>query len=161
MVLAGAFALSVVSLANAADRATESFMSDAIKGDLIKIELGQLAQQQGASQDVKNFGQMLVKDHSEHKGKAEALARQLGVTPPTSAGFAPNAEYLKLKLLSTGQFDREFARYRADDHMTDIDEYKKVAGRNGPTASFAKETLPTLEHHLQMAQSLQQKLAQQ
>jgi putative membrane protein len=40
------------------------------------------------------------------------------------------------------------------DHKKDIAEYEKEARSKGPLADFAKETLPTLEHHLQTAQTL-------
>jgi putative membrane protein len=49
---------------------------------------------------VKQYGAMLVKDHGEHKSKAEQVASQLGVEPPTGSSLMQKATYAKLKLLS-------------------------------------------------------------
>jgi Domain of unknown function (DUF4142) len=40
------------------------------------------------------------------------------------------------------------------DHKKDIAEYEKEAKSKGPLAGFAKDTLPTLKHHLQTAETL-------
>jgi len=40
------------------------------------------------------------------------------------------------------------------DHKKDIAEYEKEAKSKSPLSDFAKETLPTLEHHLQTAEAL-------
>jgi putative membrane protein len=41
------------------------------------------------------------------------------------------------------------------DHKKDIAKYEKEAKSKGPLADFAKETLPTLQHHLQTAEALE------
>jgi putative membrane protein len=40
------------------------------------------------------------------------------------------------------------------DHKKDIAEYEKEAKSKSPLSDFAKKTLPTLEHHLQTAETL-------
>ena len=40
------------------------------------------------------------------------------------------------------------------DHQEDIKEYKKEASKKDAAGQLAKETLPTLQHHLQAAQQL-------
>ena len=42
------------------------------------------------------------------------------------------------------------------DHKKDVAEYQKEAKRkNDPAADYANQTLPALQNHLQMAQSLE------
>src|SRR5919198_3213737 len=84
--LAGAAmaALLVSGSAWAQDKASQSFLTEAIQGNLAEVQMGQLAQKNGSSDAVKQFGQMLVKDHSESNQKAMSVARSMGVTPPTS-----------------------------------------------------------------------------
>jgi len=158
--LAAALALTAGAHAqnNKVDSASKKFLTTAIEGDLAEIDVGKLAQQKGQSEDVKSFGQQLVKDHSEHKDKAIALAKQLGVDPPTGPSVAQKATYLKLKLLSGASFDRSFANSMVKDHQADIEDYQKQTAKNDPTGPFAKETLPTLQKHLKMAQSVQEKV---
>ena len=97
---------------------------------------------------------MLVKDHGAHKAKAEEVASQLGVTPPTGSSFGEKATYTKLKLLSGDSFDRSFAKAMVKDHQEDIKEFQKEASKNDAAGQLAKETLPTLRKHLQAAQRL-------
>ena len=41
------------------------------------------------------------------------------------------------------------------DHKKDIGKYEKEAKSKSPLADFAKETLPTLQRHLQTAEALE------
>ena len=139
---------------NAADRTSQKFIKAAIEGDIAEIDAGKLAQEKGQSDAVKQYGAMLVKDHGEHKAKAEEVASQLGVTPPTGSTFGEKATYAKLKLLSGGTFDRSFAKSMVKDHRDDIKEYQREASKSDPAGQLAKATLPTLRKHLQAAQQL-------
>ena len=58
------------------------FITDAIQGDNSEIMLGQMAQDKGGSQQIKDFGKTLVADHSTAKAEASTVAKALGVTPP-------------------------------------------------------------------------------
>jgi putative membrane protein len=160
--LAAAMALSV-SLAQAqankqaskpVDNGSQSFISAAIKHNYAEIDVGKLAQEKGQSEGVKAFGARLVKDHSESNEKAKAVAKELGLTPPTGADLTHQAGYLKLKVLSGASFDKSFARSMVTDHEADIKEFQKQAQKSDPAGAFAKETLPTLREHFAMAQKL-------
>ena len=63
--------------------------------------------------------------------------------------------YDRLSKLSGGQFDEQFVKAMVTDHKKDIAKYEKEAKSKSPLADFAKETLPTLEHHLQTAETLE------
>jgi len=103
---------------------------------------------------------MLVKDHGDHKTKAEQVASELGVTPPTGSGIGAKATYAKLKILSGASFDRSFAKSMVKDHQEDIKEYRQEATKADAAGRLAKETLPILQKHLQEAQSLEKQTAQ-
>jgi putative membrane protein len=62
--------------------------------------------------------------------------------------------YDRLSKLSGGQFDNQFVKTMVTDHKKDIAEYEKEAKSKSPLADFANDTLPTLEHHLQTAETL-------
>jgi len=137
-----------------ADKASQKFIKAAIEGDIAEIDVGKLAQEKGQSEAVKQYGAMLVKDHGEHKAKAEEVASQLGVTPPTGSSFGEKATYAKLKLLSGETFDRSFAKSMVTDHRDDIRDYQKEASKSDAAGRLARETLPTLHKHLEAAQRL-------
>jgi putative membrane protein len=125
-----------------------------MEGDYAEIDIGKLAEQKGTTQAARDFGQQLVKDHSENLERAKQVASQLGVKDPGGASVMQKAEYLKLKVLSGATFDRSFAKDMVSDHQADIKEFEKQ--KNDPAGQFAQDTLPTLQTHLQMAQWLTQ-----
>ena len=97
---------------------------------------------------------MLQKDHSEANQKATAAANQMGLSPPGEPNSKQKAMYDKMSKLSGDRFDREFAKHMVADHKKDIKEYEKEAKKNDAAGGYAKETLPTLQKHLETAQSL-------
>ena len=141
-----------------ADKDSVKFIKNAIEGNYAEVDAGKLAQDKGKSDAVKQYGAMLVKDHSAANEKAIAAAKQLGVDPPTGAGMMAKAEYLKLKVLSGDSFDKSFAKGMVKDHENDVKEYQKESSKSDAVGSYAKETLPTLKHHLQEAQSMNQQV---
>jgi len=146
--------------AKQADKASKTFIKNAIEGDIAEVNVGKLAQDKDQSQAAKDFGAMLVKDHSEHKAKAEEVASQIGVKPPTGSSIGEKATYAKLKVLSGASFDRAFASAMVKDHTADIKEYKRESAKGDPAGKLAQETLPTLQRHLQTAQQLEGQLKQ-
>ena len=132
-----------------------AFITDAIKGDNGEVAIGQLAQSQGQSQAVKDFGKLLVRDHGAHKQKLAALAQTAGVSvtdEPTDQG---KADLEKLKALHGAEFDKQFKTMMVDDHTKDIAKYEKQASSgDAQTAALAQETLPTLRKHLDAANGL-------
>ena len=137
-----------------ASKADDSFLKEAMQGDMAEVKMGQLAQQKGANDNVKRFGQTLESDHSQNLEKAKSVAQGMGITPPESVNAEQKASYDKLNKLSGEQFDKEFAHHMVQDHRKDISTFEKESKKSGSVANFAQETLPVLKKHLEMAESL-------
>jgi putative membrane protein len=157
--IASVAALVVSLVGGAAFAASNSaFLGKAIKGDNAEIQFGHLAEQKGASHGVRQFGHMLIADHTKAKGQATALAHKLGVKPPDGITAAAQSQYQHLKGMSGASFDHEFASDMVQDHQKVIASFKKQEHTGSkPTASLARKQLPTLRKHLRMAQELQKK----
>jgi putative membrane protein len=155
MILIAMTAALAVTSASAADKRDQTFIKDAIEGNLAEVQMGKLAQDKGQSDGVKSFGQMLVTDHTDANQKATAVANQIGVTPPTEPNAKQKALYEKMSKLSGPAFDREFAKAMVQDHKEDIQKFQQEAKKqNDPVGNFANQTLPTLQKHLQQAEAL-------
>lgn len=136
------------------NKADERFLTEALQGDLAEVKMGELAEQKGGSDRVKEFGQTLAKDHGDHAKTLQQLGQQVGFTLPSEPSAKQKAEHDRLGKLSGAQFDREFAKLMIDDHRKDIAKYQAEAKKSGPIGTMAKQTIPTLQQHLQMAQEL-------
>jgi putative membrane protein len=151
--------VAVVAPAFAKDPAGKTFITKAIQGNLAEVQMGQLAKEKSQNSDVKAFGQQLMTDHNDANAKATGVAKDLGVTPPEEPSKKQKADYDKLSKLSGDAFDKQFAKHMVMDHKKDISEYQADSKKKDPTASYASDTLPTLQKHLEMAQSLTKSLA--
>lgn len=139
----------------AKDQPAQAFIVKAIEGNLAEVQMGALAQQKGTSDGVKSFGQMLQQDHTAANQQASAAAAAVGVTPPTEPNKKQKADYAKMSKLSGAAFDSAFAKHMADDHKKEIGVYQKQAKRqDGQVSQYAAGALPTLQKHLETAQSL-------
>lgn len=144
-----------VSVAYGADKASESFIKKAVEGNFAEVEMGKLAQSNGQSDAVKSYGQMLVTDHSAANEKAMQAAESLGVTPPSGPNKKQQADHDKMAKMNGAAFDKAFAKDMVKDHKKDIAEYKKESSKSDAAGSYAKDSLPVLQKHLQGAQALE------
>jgi len=148
----GVVLLGSASLASA--KSDGSFLTDAIQGNLGEIQIGQLAQTNGNSDQVRSFGQMLVQDHTAANDKALQLAKSHNLSAPTEPKPEAKKTYDKLSKLTGQAFDTEFAKAMVEDHKKDLKEFEQQAKGSDDIANFAREAVPTLKKHLETAQSL-------
>src|SRR5947207_611368 len=80
----------------------------AARGGVGEVQLGQLAAQKAQSDEVKQFGQRMVSDHSKANDKLKQVATQKNINLPTEMDSSSKREYDKLQKLSGAQFDREY-----------------------------------------------------
>jgi putative membrane protein len=134
-----------------------TFMMKAAEGGLAEVQLGQLAQQNGQSQAVKDFGKRMVDDHSKANDQLKQVASQAGVTLPASPSSHDQAEYNKLSKMQGDSFDKAYAKMMVSDHKKDVSEFEREAnsGGNADVKAFASQTLPTLQDHLKMAEQME------
>ena len=111
------------------------FVKNAAKGGLAEVELGQLAADHGASDEVKKFGQRMVTDHGKANDELKSLAQQKNITLPTELDGKHKATHDRLSKLSGAQFDRAYMQDMLQDHRKDVNikkEYQRVIEkRNG------------------------------
>jgi putative membrane protein len=142
--------LSAPVWALAASNPDESFFKHAAEGGMAEVEDGMLAQDKGNSQAVKDFGAMMVKDHSAANDKLQSLAASESVKLPESASITQGAEHDKLKVLSGDTFDKSYIKGQIKAHQQTVALFKKeiASGQDAGAKEFATATLPTIQAHL-------------
>jgi len=134
-----------------ADSSPDSaFYKNAAEGGLSEVELGNLAQKKSNNESVKDFGAMMVKDHTAANNKLEDVAASKNISLPTSASVGQMATKAKLEVLSGDTFDKSYIKGMIKDHEEAIAMFKKEAasGQDADAKAFAVATLPTLRAHL-------------
>jgi putative membrane protein len=131
----------------------KDFIMEAACGGMAEVALGELAQQKGQSDAVKQFGKHMVEDHSKANNELKELAGRKGVVVP--AALKPKYQKLvdSLSKLSGTEFDKQYMREMVKDHENDVAAFQKEAdkGKDSELTSWVRQTLPTLQDHLKMA----------
>lgn len=137
------------------------FAKEAAQGGMAEVKLGQLAQDKGVSDSVKNFGKRMVDDHSEAGDKLKGVASQENITLPTEIAAKDQVAYDRLSKLNGAAFDRAYSKNMVKDHEADISTFQKEAngGKVDSLKSFASDTLPTLQDHLKEAKAMMKSVA--
>jgi putative membrane protein len=142
--------LIIASAATFAAAPDASFYKTLAQGGIAEVEAGKLAQQKGADPKVKDFGAMMVKDHSAANEQLKALAAGKGIDLPGSSSTSQMAAKAKLEVLSGGTFDKSYVEDQVKAHRETVELLKKeiATGQDPDAKAFAQKVLPTVESHL-------------
>ena len=132
----------------------------------VDIETGKLAAQRGHSNEVRQFGAMLARDHEMVRQQGRNLAKKLGVTPTPPAGdqnARDQAEVIRrLSALHGPEFDRAFLEREVTFHrdvIAAINSTLLPAIKNEELRALVVKVAPAFQAHLDMAQNLGKRLA--
>jgi len=131
--------------------ADTNFILAAAQGGMTEVELGQLAATNGMRDDVKNFGQMMVKDHTAINTDLKSLAAQKGVTLPDNLDAKHRAMVEKLSSFTGSEFDDAYIAAMIKGHKSDAKAFKAEAAAttDADVKSFLDKSIPVVEVHLQ------------
>ena len=142
----------------AVDEESADFAVNATSGGMMEVQLGDLTQTNAAGTRIKEFGNMMVRDHSKTNDELKTLAATKNITLPDSVGEGHKKHIDDLKKKKGVEFDRAYIDMMVDDHKEDIDMFDKAANnlKDADLKAFAARTLPTLRTHLDSARAIQE-----
>jgi putative membrane protein len=142
-----------------ASSSDKKFVKSALEGGNAEVKLGELAAQKGSSEDVKQFGQKMVDDHTRLGDQMKQIAQQQGMQVPDEIPAKDTALQAKLSGLSGDDFDKAYIKAMVQDHKKDLSEFKKEASSGNDTSikDAASQGAQVISEHLQMAQQMAQK----
>jgi putative membrane protein len=137
-----------------------SFVRDAAQGGQAEVALGRLASDKASDPDVKQFGQMMVQDHSKANDELSSLASTKNWTLPKQPSAEQKRDEDRLSKLSGAQFDKAYMALMVKDHEKDVREFERESktASDSDLKEWASKTVPTLRHHLEQAQSVNAKI---
>ena len=135
-----------------------TFVKEALEGGEAEVQLGQLAQQKSQSDDVKQFAQKMVTDHTQMGQDMMAVAKNLGVSAPNSLSKKDKQFMAKLAGLSGAQFDQEYIKAMVKDHKDDLKAFKDEAqmAQDSGVKQEAQKGQQVIQEHLQMIEQIAQ-----
>ena len=134
------------------------FISNAYQSNLKEIQLGQLAEQQASSDEVKQYAREVVADHTRANDELQQIANANGIDLPSDV---PSTEQEQFSGLSGTEFDRQFLQHQQDAHRQAISMYEQQAsqGQDPELKAFASNQLDSLREHENKANTLMASLS--
>jgi putative membrane protein len=152
------------------------FAEQAMMANTAEVKLGELAGQRAQSAEVKEFAQMMVRDHTKGLNDLKEAVKGQGINEPSQLDAKHQALHDRLSKLSGLEFDREYMRAMVEGHRdvqdmldnraTKTPGARGTSGGGAPENSqldvavnrWASQKLPGVTQHLQRAERITSQL---
>ena len=122
----------------------------------MEIRLGQLAEERGRDESVKEFGRRMAQDHSELRKQWLTMISNSGMKFKSGMGPKHREKIDYLQQFSGREFDREYMTLMTKHHRGYVSYFSK----EGRAANYAgvrravNRAIPTLQQHFQLAKRI-------
>lgn len=142
--------------AMARDNPDESFLKNAAEAGVAEVQAARAAQAKATNPAVKDFADMMVKEHSEANSKLKKLATAKGVELPDDPSLMQKALNKRVDMKSGESFDKDYIQSQIKAHQDTIELLQKEidTGKDPQAKAFASETLPKVKMHLAKINSI-------
>jgi putative membrane protein len=138
----------------------------AVTANSIDSAMGELARPKAQNAQVRDFAQMMIRDHGAVNKQAVALAQRLNVTPEAndvSRQLQQSADDARSSLQgrSGAEFDRAYIDREVQYHQAVLDALDRTlipGAQNPDLKGLLQQVRPNVAAHLQRAQQLQSSL---
>lgn len=137
------------------DDSASTFMKTAAEGGMMEVEAGKLAETNGGSQAIKDFGALMVKDHTKAGNELAQLARDKNVTLPTELSGAMKSHLEAMRKMTGKAFDKHYMDMMVNDHKSTVTVFENATfNKDADVKAFAEMTLTVIKGHLETAKKL-------
>uniref|UniRef100_F4CBR8 Outer membrane protein-like protein n=1 Tax=Sphingobacterium sp. (strain 21) TaxID=743722 RepID=F4CBR8_SPHS2 len=135
------------------------FATEAASGGLAEVELGKLAEQKASDAKVKEFGAMMVKDHSKANEELKALAAKKNIALPAAPAEEKQKKMQEISAKTGADFDKAYVEEMLADHKKDVTLFEEASNKvqDPEMKQFIDKTLPVLRTHLDHIQKIAEK----
>ncbi len=136
---------------------TQDFVTEAANSDMMEIASAKLAQEKGNA-DEKKFAAQMVTDHTKTTNDIKGMVESGDVKAqiPATLDSSHQSKLDKLRDAKGDSFSSDYDSMQVSAHKDAVSLFERYSksGDNPKLKDWAGKTLPTLQHHLEMAQSL-------
>lgn len=133
------------------------FVSTVASAGKFEIDSSKLALDKAKSKDVKAFARMMIKDHTKAGKRLAAIVKKEGMAAPADT-LSPgdDAAMKQLTSASDADFEKTYIALQTKGHQDAVALFKNYSSNpdDKRLGRFAKNTLPTIEMHLEHVQKL-------
>jgi putative membrane protein len=131
------------------------FVKEAATSDMFEIQSSKLAAERTQG-DVQSFANQMVTDHTKTTSDLQGLAADAKAALPKQMSSSQQRMLDKLKGLKRKNFAKQYMDDQVSAHKSAVSLFERYGkgGDNDKLKAWANQTLPTLQHHLDMAQGI-------
>jgi putative membrane protein len=134
------------------------FVNAAAISDMYEVEAGSIAQERASNPNVKEFGERMVKAHTETTDKLKSTLASINakVTPPAHLDDRRQGMIDELRGAKDADFDARYLAQQVDAHREALILMRGYAksGDNPAVRKLAAKTVSLVQSHLDMAEHL-------
>jgi putative membrane protein len=136
------------------------FVLKAASGGMLEVELGKVAMIRCKNDNIKAFGERMVKDHGKIGDELKKAANAAGLLVPEKMNDEHQKEFDRFKEYKGENFDHDYIDYMVNCHEADLAEFTRASkeAQNPAVKDFAAKTLAVVQSHLDKAKKLQQEI---
>jgi len=134
---------------------TAVFVPTAASSSAFEIQSSRLALQRSRDPEVRRFAQQMIRDHNMATRRMVSAVRASGMSPPPP-GLNAKHQAIVEDVRTAADFDAAYIGAQISAHQEAVALFSNYAsnGDDVQVVAFAKDTLPTLQMHLDHAQTL-------
>jgi putative membrane protein len=134
----------------------KSFVKKALQGSMAEVQTGQMIVSKTDNDQVKQFAQRMVDDHTKLIDQAKPVAQQLGITVPSGPDKKEQEMMNKLQSKSGEALNKAYMKDMVKDHEKDLKEFKSAESnaKNPEVKQLAQQGEPIIQSHLDEAKKV-------
>jgi putative membrane protein len=134
---------------------TADFVKQAAISDMFEIQSSKIAVTK-LTGPQKSFAEQMITDHTKTTKELTPQAKAAKIPLPKDMDSTHKKMINKLNSLSGAEFQKEYFDDQVSAHKDAVSLFQRYGngGDNQKLRDWASKTLPTLQHHLEMAQNL-------
>ncbi|NCD71961.1 DUF4142 domain-containing protein [Mucilaginibacter agri] len=131
------------------------FLEEANEAGLAEIKAATLAENNSKNPRVIDFAKMMITDHAQLGNQLKSIAADKLVTLTDTISQAHKAMINGMMKLTGIEFDKAYMQMMQNDHSKAVQLFQDATGNTDKKViNFAKETIPTLNMHLDSAKAI-------
>ncbi|AUT01340.1 hypothetical protein CLI64_13545 [Nostoc sp. CENA543] len=133
------------------------YVTEAAQGGLAEVEMARVALQKSRNNEIRQYAQQMIREHTPVNQQLLQLARQKGIAAPTTIGSKYQAAIARLSQFSPRDFDQAYKEEAGINlHMEYLVVQRRQSqlGEDTDLRAFAARNIPVAQRHLQMGQRL-------
>jgi len=156
----GVFVASSALAARTGVASAADFVHKASMSDMFEIQSSRIALDRARSEDVKNFAQRMIDDHTRASQRLDDILKTTSMKPAKDSNAEHQGKIDELKNVPDANVANRYMSMQISAHERAVQLFSDYAQRGTDPAlkSYASEMLPTLQQHLKEAQQIKESL---